>query len=113
MGSGLLPVAIGALIGGGPVIAYIGLRRAPVEIDKSRVEQSSHIADDALALLAAERSRFMDELAQLNRERGDDRERCRQLHVANEGLRDELEEKDREIARLRERLNRGGRKDGV
>src|SRR4051812_21749893 len=93
---------------GGPALAWIALKKAPVERDSMRVNQADQVADGSLALLEAERARFREtlapltgELEELRLDREHDRERCRVLTIANEGLRDEMQAKDHEIARLR------------
>jgi chromosome segregation ATPase len=113
MDSGLLPL-LGALLGGGLLTAFVAIRKAPYERDSMRVNQADQIADGALALRAAELQAFADErerftesiekltseLEALRRDRQHDRERCRQLTVANTALTDELDRARAEIARL-------------
>jgi chromosome segregation ATPase len=110
-----LPVLLGSLMSGGLIMAYIGAKKAPVETDGLRVDQADKVAQGALALLEQERERFREQLdpliAELEAARHDrrhDREECRQLTVANHALQDELEQKDREIARLRAALKSEG-----
>src|SRR4051794_864181 len=106
MESGLLPL-LGILLGGGLITAFVAIKKAPVERDSMRVNQADQITDSALALLAGERQRFAEsiekraaELEATRHDRQHDRERCRQLTVANDALADELEAARAELAEL-------------
>ena len=39
------------------MLAYIALKKAPVELDSMRVTQAGQVTEDALELLVAERAR--------------------------------------------------------
>jgi peptidoglycan hydrolase CwlO-like protein len=111
----VLAVLIPSLLSGGLILAWIGAKKAPVERDSLRVDQADKVTDGALSLLEQERERFREqlepliaELEALRKDRQHDREKCRQLMVANQALQDEIEERDRRIAQLRATLESKG-----